>query len=194
MHEFKNIIGVIAVILTFVGYIPYLRDVVSGKTVPHLYSWFLWGFVTSIAFALQFSDKAGTGAFVTLAAALMCFVVLVLGIIKKSSSAITHLDTVFLVAAFISLAVWLVAKQPVVSAILTTFIDILGFAPTIRKSWNKPHSETLSFYVLNSFRFGLAVISLNRYNIVTALYPVVWLVANGAFALMLTIRRKSVLP
>jgi hypothetical protein len=36
--------GVIAVILTFAGYIPYLRDVFAGKTKPHIYSWFLWGF------------------------------------------------------------------------------------------------------------------------------------------------------
>jgi len=53
MYEFKNILGIIATVLVFIGYIPYLRDIVKGKTKPHIYSWFLWCFVTLIAFALQ---------------------------------------------------------------------------------------------------------------------------------------------
>ena len=189
--DLKNILGVVAVLLTFVGYVPYLRDVIKGTTVPHLYSWFLWAFVTAIAFALQLSDQAGMGAFVTLAAAIMCGAVLVLGMFGKSKVEITTTDTLFLLAAFVALGLWLFAKQPVLSAILTTLIDLFGFAPTIRKSWNKPYTETLSFYYLNTLRFGLAVLSLQRYTIVTALYPVAWMFGNGLFALFLVIRRKQ---
>lgn len=194
MSEIKNLIGVFAVILVFVGYIPYLRDVVKGKTLPHIYSWFLWGFVTLIAFALQISDKAGVGAFVTLAAAIMCVVVIFLSFLThKGKRDITKLDTIFLILAFVSLGFWLVAKQPVISAILATGTDLLGFAPTIRKSWNKPFSETLSLYTLNTFRFGLAALALQHYSVITALYPISWFIANGLFALMLIGRRKKTL-
>lgn len=193
ISEIKNIIGIIAVFLVFIGYIPYVRDIVKGKTIPHMYSWFLWGFVTTIAFALQISDKAGIGAFVTLAAAIMCVVVIVLSFVfHRSKFDITKLDTVFLILAFVSLGIWLIAKQPVLSAILATTTDLLGFLPTIRKSWNKPFSETLSLYSLNTFRFSLAVISLQHYSIITALYPVSWVFANGLFAGMLMIRRKEI--
>lgn len=192
MLALKPIIGILGVILTLIGYIPYVRDVLKGKTTPHIYSWFLWGFVTSIAFALQLSDNGGPGVFVTLAAAIMCILVLVFGIVRKGPKDITVIDTVFIALAFISLALWLFAKQPVISAILITLTDILGFAPTIRKTWNKPHSETLSFYLLNTIRFVLAVIALERYTIITALYPIIWLFANGLFAVMLVVRRKMV--
>lgn len=192
MHEFKNLLGIIATTLVFIGYIPYLRDVIKGKTKPHLYSWFLWALVTTIAFALQVSGGAGSGAFVTLAAALMCFVVIVLGFIQKSKIKIVKMDTVFLILACISLGLWLIAKQPIFSAVLATIVDLFGFAPTIRKSWDNPHSETLSFYYLNTLRFGLAVVALQKYSIVTAFYPISWLIANGVFAVMLVIRRKQV--
>lgn len=43
----------IAVVLTFVGYAPYIRDTIKGKTKPHVYTWFVWGLVTAIAYALQ---------------------------------------------------------------------------------------------------------------------------------------------
>lgn len=192
MSEIKNILGIIATALVFVGYVPYLRDILKGKTKPHLYSWFLWAFVTLIAFALQFSGGAGSGSFVTLAAAIMCLVVIALGFIQKSKVTIVKIDTIFLIFAFIALGLWLIAKQPILSAILATVVDLLGFAPTVRKSWSNPHSETLSFYYLNSLRFGLAVVALQRYSIVTALYPISWLAANGLFALMLILRRKQV--
>lgn len=193
MTDIKNIIGIIAVLLVFIGYIPYFRDILKGKTIPHVYSWFLWGFVTFIVFTLQISDKAGSGAFVTLAAASMCAVVIALSFLKqKSKFDITFSDTLFLLLAFFSLGMWLIAKQPVLSAILATATDLLGFAPTIRKSWKKPYSETLSLYALNTLRFGLALFALQNYSIVTALYPVSWVFANGLFALMLVLRRKQV--
>src|SRR3989339_998052 len=192
MYQIKTLLGLVATALVFIGYIPYLRDIVKGKTKPHVYSWFLWSFVTLIAFALQLSGGAGTGAFVTLAAAVMCIAVIVLGFIHNSQVKIVWIDTLFLIFAVVALLLWLVAKQPVLSAILTTLIDLLGFAPTVRKSWNNPHSETLSFYWLNTFRFGLALIALQNYSIITALYPVTWLTANGLFALMLVLRRKQV--
>ena len=122
----------------------------------------------------------------------MCFAVIVLGLKHKSTSDITRTDILFIATAFVSLGLWIVAKQPILSTILATAVDLLGFAPTIRKSWNRPHTETLSFYYLNTFRFGLAVFSLSYYSIITALYPVIWFFANGLFAIMLVIRRKQV--
>jgi hypothetical protein len=191
MDSTKTIIGYLATVFVFIGYIPYLRDIINGKTKPHIYSWSLWGFVTLIAFALQITGGAGSGAFVTLAAAIMCIAVIFLGFKYKSNVKIVFIDTVFLVLALIAVGLWLIAKQPILSAILVTMIDVFGFVPTVRKSWNKPRSETLSFYFLNTFRFALAVVSLQQYIIVTALYPIVWLSINFLYAITLIIRRKQ---
>ena len=67
----------------------------------------------------------------------------------------------------ISLAIWIFAKQPVISVILLSLTDMLAFVPTIRKSWNKPHTETLFSYQMNTFRFVLALIALHHYTIIT---------------------------
>jgi hypothetical protein len=188
----KDIIGVIAVILTFLGYIPYLRDTIKGKTKPHIYTWFIWGFVTAIAFCLQLGAKAGAGAYVTLAAAIVCFVIFLLGLKQpKAERNITPVDSIFLVASFLALGLWLIAKQPVVSVILLSTIDMLGFVPTIRKSWNRPQEETLSSYATNTFRFGLAILALSHYTIVTSLYPITWIFANGIFSAYIIVRRRQ---
>lgn len=192
MNDIKQVVGILATVLVFAGYIPYLRDIAKGKTKPHIYSWFVGGVVAIIIFALQVNGGAGTGSLVTLAAGAMCLLVIALGIIHKSKVDIIWIDTLFLILAFLALGLWLFAKQPVLSAILATAIEVLGFLPTVRKSWNRPFTETLQFYYLNTLRFGFAIFALQTYTIVTTVYPVIWVLFNGFFALMLIIRRKQV--
>lgn len=191
MQLIKEVVGVIAVLLTFVGYVPYLRDTIGGKTKPHVYSWFLWGLVTAIAFALQISDNAGVGSLVTLAAAIVCFIIFLFGL-KIGKKDITRSDTIFLILALVAIVVWVFAKQPIVSVIIVSAVDMLAFAPTIRKSWNKPYSETLISYEVNTFRFALAIFALERYTIITSLYPITWILANGLFSIMLVMRRRQI--
>ena len=80
MTDSKTIIGVIAIVLTFIGYAPYIRDIFLGKTKPHVFSWLIWTIVTTIIYALQISAGAGPGSWVTLAVALTLFLVFLLGL------------------------------------------------------------------------------------------------------------------
>lgn len=191
MLEFKQIAGIIAVALTFVGYAPYLKDTLNGKTKPHIYSWFLWGFITILAFAIQFNENAGPGSYVTLAAGLVCFIIFAFGF-RDGKKDIAKVDTIFFLLALVAIVLWLFAKQPVLSVILLSSIDMLGFIPTVRKSWNKPYTETLFTYELNTFRFALAIFALQRYTIITSLYPITWIIANELFSILLIVRREKI--
>lgn len=191
MPDIKTIISIIAVFLTFVAYVPYVRDTFSGKTTPHVYTWFIWGLVTAIAFGLQVGGGAGVGSWVTLAVVIACFFVFILGM-RNGKKDITSSDTIFFLLSLAALFLWLGAKQPVLSILLVSATDMLGFVPTIRKSWNKPYSETLFLYELNAFRHALSLFALQQYSIVTWLYPASWTIANGLFSIMLIIRRKQI--
>ena len=190
MIDIKTTIGIIAVILGFIGYLPYLRDVIKGKTRPHVYTWFIWGAVTIILYALQVSGGAGAGAWVTLLAGLLSLFIFFLGL-RNGDKNITNSDTIFFVSALIALVLWLVADQPVISVILLVTVGILGFGPTVRKSWNNPNSETLSTYFINAIRHGLSILALAQYSILTWLFPIAWSIANALFALILVIRRRK---
>src|SRR3989344_8950910 len=133
MYEVKAILSIIAISLIFVGYTPYLRDTFRGKTTPHIYSWFIWSFATAIIFALQVSAGAGVGAWVTLAVVILGLIVFIAGL-RDGRKNITKLDSLFFVLSLVSLFLWIFAKQPVLSAVLISSVDILGFMPTIRKS------------------------------------------------------------
>jgi hypothetical protein len=186
----KTLIGVLAVLLIFVGYTPYLRDTIARRTHPHAYSWFLWALIAIVTSALQFGDGAGIGAAVTLSAGIVCVMIFVVGL-RFGDRDITRMDTAFLIAGFAATALWIIADQPLLSVLLLAVIDLLAFAPTIRKSWNKPFTETLSSYVMNVVRFGLALLAIRSYTVITVLYPATWILGNAFFVAMLNIRRHQ---
>ena len=190
MLDFKTILSIIAIFITFIGYTPYFLDILKGKTRPHIFSWLVWGITTSIIFALQLNAGAGPGSWATLAVTLIVFTIFFLGL-KNGKKDIKKIDVIFFILALLALPLWLIIKQPVFSIILLTLVDILGFASTIRKSWDDPHSETLLFYIITTFRHGLSFFALSTYNIVTWLSPVTWVVANALLGILLVARRRS---
>jgi len=187
----KQYISLIAVILTFISYIPYYRDILRNKTQPHIYSWSLWGLLTILIVALQIKGGAGSATYVTATAGLLCIGVVILGL-KNGKRDITKSDTVVAILGLIAIGFWLIVKQPVISIILIVVADILAFIPTVRKSWHKPHSETLSLYITNTFRFFLAFLAIKEYTILSSLWLVVWIIVSGLFSIMLVLRRKTI--
>ncbi len=189
--DYKIFVSIISVILVFVGYGPYIRDIFKRKTTPHTFTFLVWGISSSITWALQVMGGAGVGAWITFAVSAVCIFIFFL-CLKYGEKSIAISDVVFLILALFSLFLWLVVKQPVLSVILVVLTDILGFGPTIRKSWNKPHSETLFTWWVAAFRHALGIIALQKFNIFTLLYPVAWTIANLIFCLILLIRRKQI--
>jgi len=176
---------------SFIGYIPYIRDTIKGKTKPHIYSWFIWAFVTFIIFALQILGKGGAGAYTTLATAILCLTIFILGM-RNGHKDITRFDTVTFIISLIATGVWIFAKQPVISTILIVTINTLANLPTIRKSWKDPHSETLFTWEMGAVRNFLGIIALQNYSLLTWLYQVTNLLINIIESSLLIFRRKQI--
>jgi hypothetical protein len=190
MIDYKQILSGIAIAMMIIGYIPYLRDTVKGKTKPHVFSWVIGMVISFIAFGLQIQEKSGPASFVTLSAAIISSVIVYFAF-KNKDKDITKWDYICLVLSVASLVAWLVAKQPILSMIFVILNETISFIPTIRKSWKKPYTETLSSYATNFFRFIIALLALNKHTFVAIGYPATWLLLNGGFAILLIYRRKS---
>lgn len=187
----KEALGIIAVVITFVGYAPYVLDTIKGKTRPHIFSWFTWGFVTFIIFALQVLGHGGAGTYTTLATAILCSGIFILGL-RNGKKDITKFDTVTFVISLIATGIWIFAKQPVISTLLIVTINTLANLPTIRKSWKDPHSETLFTWEMGAVRNFLGILALQNYSLLTWLYPVTNLIINIIESTLLIVRRKQI--
>lgn len=187
----KELLSAVAVFLTFAAYVPYYRDILKGRTHPHVYSWSLWGLLTVLIVALQIKGGAGPATYITASAGLLCVGVVVLSI-RSGKKDITLSDTIVALLSLVAIGFWLIADQPVISMLLVIIADMLAFIPTVRKSWHKPHSETLSLYVTNTLRFGLGVLAVKEYTFLAVSWLAVWAIGNGLFSIMLMVRRKAI--
>lgn len=188
--DYKAVLGILATGIALFGYIPYFRDILANRTKPHAFSWLVWGTLTAISFFGQLAGGAGPGAWVMGFTAVVCFMIFFFGLVKGNKNIVTA-DWISFAGAGIAMILWVVTQGPLLSVVLVTITDALGFVPTFRKSYAKPHEETLVTYALSGFKMIIAFFALENISVVTALYPAYLIFANFAFVAMLLVRRNQ---
>lgn len=189
--DIKLILTIIAVILTIVGYTPYILNTLKQKTKPHAFSWLIFSLITAIAFVAQVSKGGGVGSWLVGFSALVCFVIFVLALINGNRR-FDKVDWILLVGALFSIALWIFTSEPLLSVILVSFIEVIAFIPALRKGYLKPYEETLFTYAINAIRFTFGIIALSIFSITTVLFPVTVVVVNLVFIFILMYRRQVI--
>jgi len=190
--KYTAIFWIIAIVLTFISYIPYIRDIFLRKTKPHIYTWIIWWALSTIISIIQNNNGGGIGSYVTLTVWIISIFIALLSL-KYGTKDLKKIDTIFLVLTILGIGVWLGIENPIFSIILLCGIDLAWFFPTIRKSISAPHDESLSFYVINFIRYIFSVFSLMIINFVTILFPLIWVIVNWWFVLFLLWRRSKII-
>lgn len=186
----KLVLSVIATLIACVSYVPYIRDIRRGKTKPHAFSWFIWALLAYIAGFAQIAGGGGVGAAVTLVTATISLWIAYIAF-KDGSVKITLGDKLSLAAALFAIPLWIITKQPLLSVVIVSFIDVIGFWPTIRKSFRSPEQETISTHLLSTIKHCVTIAAQQKYNLVTVLYPASLAITTGLFVLMLVVGRSK---
>ncbi len=187
----KDLFGILGVVFLVGSSVPYLAAVYKKTAQPHAFSWILWGLIQAIVFAAQVVKGAGAGGWATGVTALVNFVIAGYAL-RHSKIQFTRSDWAVFLAALAAIPLWAITKDPLWSVILVSFIDAVAFWPTIRKSWNKPHSEVLLTFVLGGVGFALAIAAIENYILTNWLYPATVMATNTAFIAVLLYRRRVV--
>lgn len=187
---YKQLLGAIAIGITIIAYYPYIRSIIQGKIKPHVFSWVIWGTSTCIVFLAQLADKGGAGAWVIGFSGIISIYVAFLAFIKRSDSSITRIDWLFFIFAMTALPIWYLTSDPLWAVVILTTVDVLGFAPTFRRSYIRPFEEQLMFYVVMAVRNLIVVSALENYSLTTVLFPATIAAACLIFSLMVVYRRR----
>lgn len=185
----KELLGAITIFLSLVGYVPYIRDIRRKKTKPHAFSWIIWTLVTFIIGFAQLAAGSGWGAVHNLVTGFVGLVILIYAL-KNKDKDIKPIDIILFALALISIALWKITHDPTSAIILVTAIDIFAFAPTFRKTWRNPNSETLSSYAIAGLKYCLAIGAIGAYGFTTLLYPIALIVMNVSLVTIMLVRRR----
>lgn len=186
----KPFLGGLATAIAFYSYIPYIKNVLRGKTKPHAFSWLIWTTMMTIAFVAQVSGGGAAGTWVSALSIVVCTFIFFMALFKGEKS-ITKSDWACLFSAGIAIALWVITDGPLLSVILVSIIDAIGCIPTIRKSFHKPHEETAITYFFSGLKYVIAIPALETFSVITVLYPVTLVILNTIIVSLLLIRRNQ---
>ncbi len=189
---YKELLSTIAIAITLIAFIPYIRSIIRGTIKPHVFSWLIWGITTFVVFLAQLQDNAGVGAWPIGVSGVITLFIALLAFLKRGDITITSLDWIFFIAAISSLPFWYFTSDPLWAVVILTIVDLLGFGPTIRKSYDHPFSESLLFFSLFAARNFIVIMALEYYSMTTVLFPLVIAIACTLLIIMIIYRRRSV--
>lgn len=189
--DIKIIFSIIATIIGTIAFFPYLKDIFSLKTKPHIYTWLIWIITqgTAVAGILYGGGEWGS---LSLLIGLFFVASIFLFSFKYGTKDITKGDTLILIFAFIAIFVWWQLDEPIISILMITVIDIFGFLPSFRKTYFDPWSETLSSWFLFAAANIFSLLALSEYNLLTTTYLIAITIANLILFFIAFIRRKFI--
>lgn len=185
------IFGAASIVMLLCSRAGYFAGIFRGKTRPHLFSWFIWSVLSGIGFAAQAAEGAGPGSWGRGFGAVTCLLLVGIGYFKGEKD-IKRGDWITLAVALSAIPLWAAVKTPFWSVMIVCCIDTLGYWPTVRKSWLKPHEEMAVSYLFSCLSAVFSLLAIAQYNPSTWLYPLVLAFSNGAMWLFLQARRRAI--
>ena len=191
MSDVAPLLGVLAGVLGAADTVPYVRDILAGRTRPYRWTWLIWAVLAIVVCASQRADGASWSLIMAAVQAVLTSVIFALAI-RRGEGALGAVERVMLAVAAGGVVGWLIADEPVVATACVVAADLIGAAMMLPKTYRDPESETLATFALASVAGAFAAGAVGRLDASLLLYPVYFCVANAAIALLIVSRRGQV--
>ncbi|RZS82671.1 hypothetical protein EV189_3066 [Motilibacter rhizosphaerae] len=188
--ETTTALGALGGLLSLVDPVPYLRDVLAGRTRPHRGTWGVWSVLGVTAVAAQAGERFdwSIATLVVQAATITATFVLSL---RCGVGGASRRELALLGVAGAGVAAWLLAADPVWAVLGVVTADLAGCVLMLPKSWSDPWSETPSSYAVAGLAGACAAGAVGAGE-VAIVYPSYFAVANLGLAAVLLVRRGAV--
>jgi hypothetical protein len=192
MTYIAPVLGVLAGVVSIADTVPYVRDTFRGTTRPHRGTWLIWSVLAIVACLSQRADGASWSTVMAASQAVLTSIIFLISI-RRGEGGLSPADVVMIVLAGGGVVGWVVAGDPVIAIACVVAADVIGVTMMVPKTYRDPGSETLSTYVLASLSGALAAGAVGAPHLSLLLYPVYYCLANGATAVLIFYRRRSLL-
>lgn len=191
MQILRAILITASSILTVVSIVPYLRDVIKGKTKPRIVSWFTWALLTGIACAASSADHAYASATLLFFATVATGLVVILGF-KHGDRKFERFDIVCQIGVVVGLVLWLLLNSPAIAILASIVIDLAGALPTLKHTWQKPYEETWVAFLIGCIGCACTVLAVTSWKVTALAYPVYLTTMDALFTVIILVRHRYV--
>jgi hypothetical protein len=163
---------IVGAAIASVGMLLYLRDTLRGDTQPNRVTFLLWGAAPLLAFGAEISAGVGLRS-------LMTFVVgfgplLIFFASFRNPNSVWDLERIDYVCGALSiagLAAWIITRHGTVAIAAAIAADGLAAAPTVRKSWLAPETETAAAYGSAAVNAAIALLTVTVWTTADVAFP-----------------------
>ncbi|HVZ58636.1 MAG TPA: hypothetical protein VG935_02690, partial [Patescibacteria group bacterium] len=136
----QALLGIAALIINFIGYVPYIRDILRKKVRPHRITWGIWTILTTIAAVNQILNGGGYSSLFFISTTLLVAITFILSF-HYGMGGSSKIDRLCLLLALLLLGYWITVRETHISTVLAVTIDGIGAIPTLIKTYHHPKTE-----------------------------------------------------
>jgi hypothetical protein len=182
----QELLGQLAGVISLLGFLPYIAEIVRGKTRPNRVTWWIWTAVGAVLCVSYYASGARHTVWVPVSYVLGPLVTALLSL-KYGEGGADRFDRACLGASLLSLVAWWLARSPLMVLLVNIGIDALGALPTLRKTYYAPAEESLRSWSIFLLADVVNLCALGSWSVATALYPL-YLCALAAVLVLLMLR------
>jgi hypothetical protein len=130
----------------------YIRSMFKNNTKPNKITWLMWAVAPLIGTAAEVYNGVGWAALPVFMAGFCPLLVFLASLfIKKARWKLSKIDYLCGALSGLALAVWYITMNADSGIVLAIASDALAAAPTIRKAWGNPETESVWPYLIGVF-------------------------------------------
>lgn len=180
------ILGIAAGFIQIAAIVPYVKDIINGKTRPNIVSWSLWTLIQVIGIWILLTAPdgyswslvlLGTTTFNTGLVVLLC-------LLGYGSRQFGKLELICLVLAFIAMGLWIASENAILTLTFDIFADFVAALPTLVKTWKDPFSEAALPWAMICLAAILGTLSSTIIDVENLALPIYLAFINGTIAIM----------
>lgn len=183
------LIGYLSGVLGLFANVPYIIDIIRGKTKPHRISWSIFLLLNIINFVSQAASGATNSLWLTFGFCLSQAVIVLLAV-RRGVGGLGKLDRVCLMGAVMGIGLWLYLQAPIVAIVANTVVATIALIPTLVKAYKKPRTETKITWLLGAVAALLGAIAVGGNDFELLLFPIYSCVVQFLVYVLLVLREK----
>lgn len=175
-------------IVFVVGFFPYIRAILRGKTKPAKASWIIWGTLDAITLAAMLVKGAINGQIV---AAVICAWVVVILALRYGIPGWTRLDKFCLGGAVLGIFLWVVFGDAIFGIIVGLVTLFIGSFPTFASAWKDPSREDRKAWTIFWISCIFAFIAIPKWTFQDAGQPITFFLIESIVVYILYIHARK---
>jgi hypothetical protein len=189
--DWHAVVGVISGLIFVGSVIPYILSMIHGTTRPNLITWILWTLIEAIVVGAQFYAGASWSIMLPIAGLATSGDVVFIGLQGYHYHQRTMFDVICLCLGLVAIVTWLLTNNPLTAIIFSIMADFIAAVPTILKSYQDPHSESMEAFLLVFMAAILSLISTSRFDLANTLWPLYFIGQSGLIVALIFLGKKD---